>query len=197
MAPSSWSHRWVRTVADNPDDEQDFEPLGEAREVEPVRTRGQGLRLGASLVLAGLVIGTIVAVGATVVGGFAQTEAGLCRITWAPCTNLSLNSVEALSGLDLPDDTIVVSGFSREPSQTPEFRAEVILPEGAPFTLSIGYDQLEGQQPELVPAAAEAGLSDVSYWSRFRQVAGSTAAAAQGIDAQGRTVILFDTHGAE
>lgn len=64
-------------------DNLEFEPLGAAREVDPVRTRGQGLRLGASLVLVGLAIGAIVAVGATVAGGFLQTEAGLCRITWA------------------------------------------------------------------------------------------------------------------
>ncbi|MGV8895267.1 MAG: hypothetical protein ACOH1U_02265 [Rhodoglobus sp.] len=181
-------------MTERTDDSDSFEPLGEPHEVEPLRTRGQGLRLAVSLVLAGLVIGGIVAAGTTVVGGFAQTEAGLCRITWASCTELSLNSVESLSGLDFPEGTAVVSGFSRESSATPEFRAEVILPEGAQFTLSTGYDKLEEPQPGLVPAAENAQLSGVRYWSRFKQGAGSTAAAAQGVDEQGRTVILFDTH---
>lgn len=177
-----------------PADGLEFEPLSEAHEVEPVRVRGQGVRLGIALVVAGLVIGALVAAGTTIVGGFAQTEAGLCRITWAPCTELSLNSVEALSGVVFPRGTEVVSGFSRESGRAPEFRAEVVLPEGALFSLTTDYSQLEGPQPGLVPAVDGRALTEVQYWSAFRQVSGSTSAAAQGVDALGRTVILFDTH---
>jgi hypothetical protein len=179
------------------DGELEFEPLGDARVVEPVRERGQGVRLGVSLVLAGLAIGSIVAVGTIVVSGFAQTEAGLCRITWAPCTELSLGSVTVLSGVDLPDGAEVVSGFSRESEQSPEFRAEVTIPDGALFTLSTDYGELDGNQPELVPAVDSAGLTGVRYWLRFAQPGGAIAAAAQGVDEQGRTVILFDTHPVE
>ncbi|MBG6055511.1 hypothetical protein IWX81_001934 [Salinibacterium sp. CAN_S4] len=176
------------------DNEPEFEPLAEARDVEPVRERGQGLRLGVSLVLAGLALGAIVAVGTIVVGGFAQTEAGLCRITWAPCTELSLGSVTALSGVDLPEGAEVVSGFSRESEQSPEFRAEVTIPDGALFTLSTEYGELDGNQPDLVPAVEGADITGVRYWLRFEQPGGAIAAAAQGFDQQGRTVILFDTH---
>ena len=56
---------------DNETSDGEFEPLAEPRDVEPVRTRGQGLRLGVSLVVAGLVVGTIVAIGTVVVGSFA------------------------------------------------------------------------------------------------------------------------------
>ena len=178
---------------DEPGDGE-FEPLAEPRDVEPVRTRGQGLRLGVSLVVAGLVVGTIIVVGTVVVGGFAQSEAGLCRITWAACTELSLGSVKALSGVDLPDGTRVVSGFSRESERSPEFRAEVTLPEGALFSLSTDYGELDGNQSGLVPAVDDADITAVRYWLRFEQPGGSISAAAQGIDAQGRMVILFDTH---
>ena len=185
--------------ADNEHDDDEagdgeFEPLAEPRDVEPVRTRGQGLRLGVSLVVAGLVVGTIIAVGTVVVGGFAQSEAGLCRITWAPCTELSLGSVKALSGVDLPDGTRVESGFSRDSEQSPEFRAVVTLPEGALFSLSTDYGELDDNQPGLVPAVDDADIAAVRYWLRFEQPSGSISAAAQGIDAQGRMVILFDTH---
>ncbi|GGK90970.1 hypothetical protein GCM10007382_08890 [Salinibacterium xinjiangense] len=175
-------------------DDGEFEPLAEPRDVEPVRTRGQGLRLGVSLVVAGLLVGAIVAVGTVVVGSFAQSEAGLCRITWAPCTELSLGSVKALSGVDLPDGTRVESGFSRESDRSPEFRAVVTLPEGALFSLSTDYGELDGNQSALVPAVDDADITAVRYWLRFEQPSGSVSAAAQGIDAQGRMVILFDTH---
>ena len=147
--------------------------LGDARDIASLQGRGQGLRLGVALVVAGLVIGAIVAVGTVVVGGFAQTEEGLCRITWAPCTELSLGSVEALSGVQLPDGTEVVSGFSRESERTPEFRAEVTLPPGARFSLSTAYGELDGAQPGLVRALSGLDLTEVRYWTRFEQASGS------------------------
>ena len=179
---------------DDGHNDAEFEPLAEPRDVEPVSEHGQGMRLGLSLVAAGLLVGTIVAVGTVVVGGFAQSEAGLCRITWAPCTELSLGSVKTLSGVDLPDGTRVVSGFSRESERSPEFRAEVTLPEGALFSLSTDYGELDDSQPGLVPAVDDADITATRYWLRFEQPSGSISAAAQGIDAHGRTVILFDTH---
>lgn len=182
-------------MAERSDADLEFENIGDAREVEPVRERGQGLRLGVALVAAGLVIGAIVAAGTTIVGGFAQTEAGLCRITWAACTELSLNSVEVLSGLDFPDGTEVVSGFSRESVRAPEFRAEVVLPEGAPFSLATEYYELDVPEPRLIPAVGGRNLGPVRYWSPFVPVSGSTSVAVQGVDDSGKTVILFDTHG--
>ena len=176
------------------DDTGSLDDLAEAREVEPGPSRGQGLRLAVAILTAGLVAGGIIAVGVVAGGGFAQTEAGLCRITWAPCTELSLGSVKTLSGLELPEGTEVISGFSRESMLAPEFRAEVLLPAEALFSLSTDYGELDGPRPGLIPAIEGRELSGTRYWSRFEQVAGSTAVAAQGIDADGRTVILFDTH---
>ena len=171
-----------------------LDDLADAREVEPGRSRGQGLRLAAALLAAGLVAGGIIAGGVVVVGGFAQTEAGLCRITWAPCTELSLGSVEALSGLEFPEGTEVVSGFSRESTRAPEFRAEVVLPEGALFSLSTDYGELDEPRPDLIQAIDGRQLSGLRYWSPFEQVDGSTSVAVQGTNANGRMLILFDTH---
>lgn len=184
-------------MTDDEHDGREFEPLAEPRHVEPVGERGQGLRLGVSLVVAGLVVGAIVVVGSVVVGSFAQSEAGSCRITWAPRTELSLGSVTVLSGVDLPGGTRVVRGFSRESERSPEFRAEVALAEGVVFSLSTDYGELDDNQPGLVPAVDDAGVTAVRYWLRFEQPSGSISAAAQGIDAHGRVVILFDTHGLE
>jgi hypothetical protein len=157
-----------------------IDDLGEAREVPP-RPRGLA-RLIAALIGAGLGVGILVAVAA-----------GFCRLTWAPCTSLSLASVEDLAGVDLPSGTQVVSGYAQESARSTVFRAEVRLPDGTGSPLWGPYTELVGPQPVLVPAAQGSGLSGLSYWDSSTGASSGRAAAAQGVDDRGRTVILFDT----
>ena len=167
--------------------------LPPAQEVEAPRERGQLARLLAVLVGAGILLGIIVAGFTGFFTSFAQTEAGLCRVLPAPCTSLPLTSVEHFAGVDLPDGTDVVSAYSQEGLGTLDFRAEVLLPPDASTNPLTGeYSPLEGDWSDSVPAVRDAGLDDVTYW--YRDLGGLTSAvAAQGTDANGRTVILFDT----
>ena len=162
----------------------------EAREVAPPRGRGAGVRLAASLVGAGLGVGAIAVAAAVLVGGFAQTEAGLCRLTWAPCTELSLASVASLSGVDLPAGTVVLSGYAEETATVLEFRAEVELPEGGYVALGSSYQQLDGPMPDLVPAAEGA---DLRYWTSYESVGDGHSGAAEATAPDGRTRLFFDT----
>jgi hypothetical protein len=172
-----------------------LDDLGEPSEVPDEPARGQAPRLVAALIGVGLAIGLIVGGLAWFIGGTAQTEAGLCRITWAPCTSLSLPTVELLSGVDLPEGSVVVSAYSQDTADSTEFRAQVILPDDSPVSASplstaytLWYESLE----EFIPAVTDSGLTDVSYWNREFGSASSTAV--QGTDSDGRTVLLFDTH---
>jgi hypothetical protein len=169
--------------------------LGEPREVPEGVQRGQGARLLVALIAAGLGIGLLIAGGTWFVGGAAQTEAGFCRLTLAPCTSLSLGSVELLAGVDLPDGTVVLDAFSQETGEATEFRATVVLPDDAPSSpppLSTGYAPWDGSLAEFIPAVDDSGLAGVEYWRRDFGYGSSTAA--QGTDADGSTVILFDSH---
>lgn len=151
-----------------------FEQLGEPVEVAEARTRGQLPRLLLSLLGIGVVIGLLVGVGSFFFGSFSQTEAGLCRLTWAPCTSLSLASVEQLSGLTLPEGTEVVSGYAQELGTLHEFRAEVVLPAGTTADLSSAYE----------PQAED------GHWVRpVRDPDGHDTAVVSTRD--GRTVIVF------
>ena len=160
-----------------------FEQLGEPVEVAEGRTRGQLTRLLLSLLGIGVVIGVIVGVGSLFFGTFSQTEAGLCRITWAPCTSLSVGSVEQLSGVDLPDGTSVVSGYAQELGTLHEFRAEVVLPENGFVTMSDAYEQST--------AASATDLANAEFWVRPVDGEGHNTAVV-GTRADGRTVIVFD-----
>ncbi|MGV8881010.1 MAG: hypothetical protein ACOH19_02555 [Rhodoglobus sp.] len=166
--------------------------LPEPEDVVVERSTGQVVRLAASLVGAGVGAALIIALAVWFFGGLAQSEAGLCRATWVPCTSLSVASVEQLSGVDLPDDTTVVSGYAQEYGGSTTFRAEVVLPTGEASPLSSSYEELEGEWPDIVPAAPESGLSDLTYWwieAGFED----SIAAAEGTDSDGNTVILFDS----
>ncbi len=171
----------------------DIDDLPAAQEVgAPPEQRSQGLRLLAVLVGAGILIGAIVAGFTGLATSFVQTEAGLCRVLPPPCTSLPLTSVEHFAGVDLPDGTTVVSAYSQEGIGTLEFRAEVILPSGSsPTPLRPTYSELEGDWAQSVPAVRDAGLENVTYW--YREIELGNSVAAQGVDASGRTVILFDT----
>lgn len=174
----------------SPQNSELWDGLGEPQEIVPPPARRQGLRLVAALLGIALLLGALFTAGTWIVGTFAQTEAGLCRITWAPCTELSLSSVESLSGVDLPPGTQVVSGYALESAESTVFRAEVIVPDGGRFTLSNEYTRLDAADPTLVPAATGEQLQ---YWSRSLSGEGSRSGVAVGLDAQGRTVIFFDT----
>lgn len=170
-----------------------IDDLGDAQEVEPPRERGQLARLIVTLVVAGLVLGGVVAGATWFLTGFAQTEAGLCRQLPAPCTTLSLESVERYAEVDLPEGTEVVSAYYQESASSLEFRAEVVLPAGAPAQpLAPLYELLEGDWSQSIPAVAGRSLNDLTYW--YRQVGGlDSALAAQGTGPDGRTVLFFDT----
>ena len=165
-----------------------FEQLGEPAEVAEVRTRGQLPRLLLSLLGIGLALGLIFGVGSWLFGTFAQTEAGLCRITIAPCTSLSLASVEQLSGVDLPEGTEVVSGYSQELGTLHEFRAEVVLPKGGLVAVSDAYEETSDLL-DLPDAASD--LRDVSTWGRPLGRAEGYSHAVTGTR-DGRTVVIFD-----
>ncbi|CAN5193611.1 hypothetical protein BH09ACT5_BH09ACT5_25060 [soil metagenome] len=165
-----------------------FDQLGEPVEVPPSATRGQLPRLLLALLGIGLLLGVLFGVGSWIVGTFAQTEQGLCRLTWAACTELSLASVESLSGVDLPEGTEVVSGYAQELRTLHEFRAEVVLPEGGVVTMSSSYE--EGGVA-TVPAAAHA-LGAPTYWVRPVRDGEGHDVAVVGTRADGRTVIVFD-----
>ena len=167
--------------------------LPEPEEVVVERSTGQVVRLAASLVGAGVGAALIIALAVWFFGGLAQSEAGLCRATWVPCTSLSLASVEQLSGVDLPEGTEVVSGYAQEYGGSTTFRAQIVLPEGEASPLSSVYEPLEGEWPDIVPAAVESGLSDVTYWWVEANNFEDSIAAAEGTDSDGNTVILFDS----
>lgn len=158
--------------------------LPEPVEVAPPRD-GQLQRLVLSLLAIGVVIGIIAGFASGMLGRWSQTEAGLCRLTWAACTELSVSSVEQLSGLQLPEGTEVVSGYAQELGTLHEFRAEVVLPEGGAVTMSNAYDEATAD----VPAAQ--GLRDVRTWSRPLSSGTGFSNAATGTR-DGRTVVVFD-----
>lgn len=160
---------------------------GEPVEVAPERD-GQLRRLLLSLLGVGLLIGAVAGIGSWVLGTFAQTEAGLCRLTWAACTELSLESVEQLSGLDLPAGTEVVSGYAQELGTLHEFRAEVILPEGGAVTMSVQYLEAEGLL-DLPEAARD--LRQVTVWARPISDGVGFSNAVKGLRGD-RTVVVFD-----
>lgn len=160
-----------------------IEQLGEPVEVAETRTRGQLPRLLLSLLGIGVVIGLIVGVGGLFFGNLSQTEAGLCRLTWAACTELSVGSVENLSGVDLPEGTVVVSGYAQELTSLREFRAEVILPKGGQVTMSNAYSEA---------SPFETDLRDPRFWERSVSSGSGYDRAVVGIGADGRTVIVFD-----
>jgi len=166
-----------------------FEPLGEPVEVAQRPVRGQLPRLVLALLGIGLVLGLLVGVGSWLVGTFAQTEQGLCRLTWAPCSELSVASVSSLSGVDLPPGTLVVSGYAQELGTLHEFRAVILLPEGARVTMSSAYQEAE-ELSELPAAALE--LDGARYWERPVQDGEGHDVAVIGTRADGRTVIVFD-----
>jgi hypothetical protein len=165
------------------------EQLGDAVEVEPPRPGGQLSRLLIALVGIGVVLGVIFGVGGLFFGTFSQTEAGLCRLTWAPCTELSLASVESLSGLDLPDGTEVLSGYAQELGTLHEFRAEVVLPPFGRVTMSNAYQEADGLADLPRPAR---DLADARYWTRTVDDPEGHDVAVTGTRADGRTVIVFD-----
>ena len=166
-----------------------FEPLGEPVEVAQRPVRGQLPRLVLALLGIGLVLGLLFGVGSWLVGTFAQTEEGLCRLTWAPCSELSAASVSSLSGVDLPPDTVVLSGYAQELGTLHEFRAVILLPEGARVTMSSAYQEAEGLS-ELPGAARD--LDGARYWERAVQDGEGHDVAVIGTRADGRTVIVFD-----
>lgn len=162
--------------------------LGEFVEVVPPRGRGPLIRLLLALLGAGLVLGVVVVVGGSLLGSWSQTEQGFCRLTWAPCTELSLASVESLSGVDLPDGTEVVSGYAQELGTLHEFRAVVVLPESGRATMSNAYQ--EADSLDAVPRPAR-DLAGPRYWVRPVEDADGHDVAVTGTR-DGRTVIVFD-----
>jgi hypothetical protein len=177
-------------MASRADEDDDYSELPEAQEVVVEHPRSQGVRLAVALLLAGLVAGALALLGALLVGGVAQTEAGLCRVTWAPCSELSAASVESLSGVELPAGSEVRSGYAEETSTVLEFRAEVVLPEGGDVTLSNAYQRLDAPAPELVPAARG---SELSYWTSYSSTGEGHSIVARATGDDGRTVLFFDT----
>jgi hypothetical protein len=166
-----------------------FEQLGEPLEVAPMPSRGQLPRVLLALLGVGLLLGLVIGAGTWAVGTFARTEQGLCRVTWAPCTELSLASIESLSGLDLPDGTDVLDGYAQELGTLHEFRAHVVLPRDAAVSMSSAYEEVAELEETL--DAAE-GLAQMRYWTRPVPSADGHDLAATGTNTDGRTVIVFD-----
>ena len=165
-----------------------IEQLGAPVEVADERTRGQLPRLLLALLGVGLVLGVIFGVGSWIVGTFSQTEQGLCRITVAPCTELSVASVEQLSGIDLPDGTVVLAGYAQELGTLHEFRAEVVLPQGGFVTMSNAYGEIDALLDLPEPAR---DLRDVRIWERPITGGEGFSTAVTGTR-DGSTVVVFD-----
>ena len=163
--------------------------LGEFVEVAPPRARGPLIRLLLALLGVGLALGVVIVIGGSLLGAWSQTEQGFCRVTWAPCTELSVSSVESLSGVDLPDGTEVVSGYAQELATLTEFRAVVVLPELGRATMSNAYQEADAL--DSVPPAAR-DLSEPRYWVRPVEDADGHDVAVTGTRDDGRTVIVFD-----
>lgn len=164
-----------------------LEELGEEREVARGDPRGPLIRLLASLVGAGLLAGALIAGAAAFTSTIAQTDAGLCRITFFPCTDLSEASVGDRAQVDLPQGTVVESSYL----QGDDFRARVVLPADGGLPLGVSYSALRQPPPEFDRALD--GLSELTFWTRPGENPGTTMLAAAGTDSDGRTVILFDT----
>ena len=162
--------------------------LGEPVEVEPER-EGQLRRLVIALLGIGVALGLIFGLGSWLIGTYSQTEQGLCRLTLAPCAELSVGSVASLSGVDLPPGTEVLSGYAQELSTLREFRAVVLLPPDASVSMSSAYDSLDSVAE--LPAAAR-DLKDPSFWTRPVGNPEGRDLAILGTRADGRTVIVFD-----
>jgi len=166
-----------------------LEQWGDAQEVAPTSPRGPLVRLLLALLAAGVVLGILIAVGAVVANGVARTEAGLCRITAFPCTELTLTGVESLAGIDLPDGSSVLSGYAEE-GDAPQFRAQVLLPAAASVPLAQQFFAVDDRFDEFDPLVVE--LDDVEYWQRPSQTATGSVIAASGTRADGRVVLMFD-----
>ncbi|MBX3099160.1 MAG: hypothetical protein KF761_06220 [Salinibacterium sp.] len=165
-----------------------MEQWGDPVEVGDEPTRGQLPRLLVALVGIGLAFGAIFGVGSWLVGTFSQTEAGLCRITVAPCAELSVASVEELSGIALPPGTEVRSGYAQELGTLHEFRAEVVLPEGGLVTMSNAYEEIDALL-DLPEAARD--LREVRLWERPLSAGDGFSTAVTGTR-DGRTIVAFD-----
>ena len=164
-----------------------IEQLGEPEDVATTNPRGPLARLLLSLLGIGLLIGVLIAVGAIVVNSVARTEAGLCRVTAFPCTSLGVGGVELLAGVDLPAGATVTSAYATE-GDSPQFRAEVLLPAGERSTLEEQFFPIEEQPAEF----AGFELSDAEYWQRASTVGSGSIVAANGTRADGRVVLLFE-----
>jgi hypothetical protein len=162
--------------------------LGELVEVAPERA-GQLRRLVIALLGIGVALGVIFGLASWLVGTFSQTEQGLCRVTPAPCAELSVGSVESLSGVDLPPGTEVLSGYAQELGTLREFRAVVELPLGGSVSMSSAYESLDSLT--AAPAAAR-DLENTSFWTRPVHDPDGHDLAVVGTRANGHTVVVFD-----
>ena len=94
--------------------------------------------LGAGIVVAGLVV----AIG-WAVGAIAHTETGFCGHGAAPCTSLSLERVEELAVVDLPDGSEVSDVYFQRELTRATFRATVTLPRGDTTEIVPGVPTVE------------------------------------------------------
>ncbi len=146
------------TLVDSIDD------LGEPTTVGD-ETRHPVLRALAVLVAAGLGAGLLLLGVTSTVGGFLQSEAGLCGRVFVSCTTLTLDRVQEESKLALPEGSEVVSSSWFDGMGRYDFRAELRLPEGAASPLG---GLLYARQPEPWPAEvaeALAGRADAGYFA--------------------------------
>jgi hypothetical protein len=94
--------------------------------------------LGAGVVVAALVVGIGWAVGA-----IAHTETGFCGHGGAPCTSLSLERVEELAVVDLPEASEVSDVYFQRDLTGATFRATVTLPPGDESEIVAGVPAVE------------------------------------------------------
>jgi hypothetical protein len=98
-------------------------------------------------------------------------------------------SVEALSGVDLPAGTEVLTGYAQESPSGLTFRAEVIIPPDTPSPLGSRYSPIN-EKPDSISVS---GLADPTYWTASVPGSDTASVAVQGVGVDGRTVIRFDT----
>jgi len=116
-------------------------------EHDVVVRRASGGVILATVVGVGLIVGLLDVGLSSFVISVSHTEQGLCGGLGIPCTSLSLDRVDDLSGLKLPGGTEVTRAYYNHTTTSTEFWASVRLPPHA----SVALDQY---QPYGTPSIA-------------------------------------------
>jgi hypothetical protein len=105
---------------------------------------------------------------------------------------LAIGRVEQLARVDLPEGTRVIDSRLEQTDSAQEFSAEVRLPDGAALQLGEPLYWESDAWPDWVASLGDR-LSDVAYYEGDSDDPAVQFAAATGVDADGRTVIVFES----